>query len=215
MKIECTDIPISWLELERYVLGESRMTDKVSHHLKECDACERTKSGIEKDAREMPALVLPVPSSAAPTRPWWRWTVLLVPAIALLMIWRGQHPETELQPPDSAGVKGDALSLKLVRERGGRLIAPTHHAVGDRFKVLVSCAPGLRWVDLIVSQDGILTGPLSTSLVDCGNNTPMPGAFTLQGGVATVCIQFASEKDQGGLRIKDDAVCIEVQPESP
>ena len=125
------------------------------------------------------------------------------------MFWRSQGSGGQ----SSSGVKGDALSLTLIRERSGLLLAPTHHARGDRFKAQVTCAPGLRLVDLVVRQDGALNLPIPTSLVDCGNATSMPGAFTLEGGVAEVCIQLVSEKDQGRPQVKDDAVCVMVAPE--
>ncbi len=207
MKTQCIGTPISWLELERYVLGESLSAKDVGTHLAECRACEQVKCAIEADERSMPALVIPSPSR--PPRTWWRWAAALVPIALLVVVWRAQQPETR----GNSGVKGDALSLTLVRERSGRLLKPTHHAPGDRFKALVSCAPGLRLVDLVVRQDGALNLPIPTSVVDCGNAIPLPGAFTLEGGVAEVCVQLVSEKDQGEALLRDDAVCRVVAPE--
>jgi hypothetical protein len=209
MRIQCTNTPISWLELERYVLGESLAEDAVRKHLAECDACSQVKCTIEADERSMPALVIPaVPS--APTRAWWRWAAVLVPVALVFVLWRVERPK----PQSVSGVKGDALSLSLVRERGGVLLAPTHHAPTDRFKVFVTCVPGLRLVDLVVRQDGALNLPIPTTLVDCGNAIPIPGSFTLEGGLAEVCIQIVSEKAQGAAVIASDAVCSVVVPES-
>ncbi len=212
MRIQCTSTPVSWLELERYALGESLIEEAVREHLAECDACTQVSCAIAADERSMPALVIPNsahPNSTHPTRAWWKWAAALVPVALLIVFWRSQGSGVQ----SSSGVKGDALSLTLVRERNGVLLAPTHHARGDRFKVRITCAPGLRLVDLVVRQDGALNLPIPTSHVDCGNATPIPGAFTLEGGVAEVCIQLVSEKDQGASQVKDDAVCVVVAPE--
>lgn len=207
MRVQCTNTPVSWLELERYVLGESLIEDAVREHLAECDACTQVSSAIAADERTMPALVIPSP--VQPTRAWWKWAAVLVPVALLLVFWRSPGRGGQ----SSSGVKGDSLSLTLIRERSGVLLAPTHHAPNDRFKAQVTCAPGMRMVDLVVRQDGALNLPIPTSLVDCGNATSMPGAFTLEGGVAEVCIQLVSEKDQGAPQVKDDAVCVIVAPE--
>ena len=208
MRIQCKNTPISWLELERFALGESLNEDSVRNHLAECEACAQVSRAIAADERTMPALVIPRPVEA--TSSWWKWPAVLVPVIALLVLfWQVQRQDSEF----SSGVKGDSLSLILVRERSGVLLAPTHHAPKDRFKVLVTCAPGLRLVDLVVRQDGVLNLPIPTSELECGNATPIPGAFTLEGGVAEVCVQLVSEKDQGRALLKDDATCVRVNPE--
>jgi hypothetical protein len=222
MRIQCTNTPVSWLELERYALGESLIEDAVREHLAECDACTQVSCAIAADERSMPALVIPNSAhrnsahrnsvhqnSVHPTRAWWKWAAALVPVALLLVFWRSQGSGVQ----SSSGVKGDTLSLSLVRERNGVLLAPTHHARGDRFKARITCAPGLRLVDLVVRQDGALNLPIPTSHVDCGNATSIPGAFTLEGGVAEVCIPLVSEKDQGAAQVTEDAVCFVVAPD--
>lgn len=208
MRIQCKNTPISWLELERFALGESLKEAIVRNHLAECEACAQVSSIIASDERTMPALLMPRPVPA--TSLWWKWPAVLVPVVALLVLfWQVQREGSQF----SSGVKGESLSLTLVRERSGVLLAPTHHAPNDRFKVLVTCAPGLRLVDLVIRQDGVLNLPIPTSELECGNATPIPGAFTLEGGVAEVCVQFVSEKDQGTPLLKADAICVRVHPE--
>ena len=95
MRIQCKNTPISWLELERYALGESLKDDAIRNHLAECDACAQVSSSIASDERTMPALLSPRPVQ---TSPWWKWPAVLVPVVALLVLfWQPRVPR-DLHP---------------------------------------------------------------------------------------------------------------------
>jgi hypothetical protein len=77
-------------------------------------------------------------------------------------------------------VTGGELVVSLVRERAGVVTAtPTSFARADRFKVRVTCSPGVADVDVdvVVFQDGEAAWPLAPTRLRCGNQVVVPGAL--------------------------------------
>jgi hypothetical protein len=198
----CIGEPISWLELERHALGESAQAALIDRHLLECASCEGVAKSIELDARRMPALLVPL-SPPRRSSPRWFWLFALLPAAALLLLWL-RVPQIDERAKDGFGTKGGDATMLLIRERDGVLLEPTHFSPGDRFKVEVSCAPGLHQMRVTITQEGQTFSPLPTSKLQCSNQTVLPGAFSLDGGLARVCLTIG---DQG------DPLCVLVEPE--
>ena len=191
--------PISWLRLERYQLSELTGGEglAVERHLRSCEACRRCLARVEEPLALPELAALPV--RAARARASWagrrvRLTLAgtaLAAAAALLLVIRPSGPGVEpTELPRVIAVKGGELALSLVREHAGDVaLDTTRFAVGDRFKVLLTCPPPMRpFVDVVVLQDGQAFFPFSaTQLSECGNERALDGAFTLDGGVALVC----------------------------
>jgi hypothetical protein len=194
------------LELERHTLGESENAAAIDEHLEVCACCCALALRIQHDGRRMPALLVPL---AAPPRPFWRWrwVLALAPAIALLLFYlsvarvEGPTPNTR---EGGGSWKGGDTTITLIRERGGALLEPSHFQRQDRFKVEVSCAPGRYSMQLTVTQDGETFTPLAASTQDCSNRTRLPGAFSLDGGPALVCVTIGRS---------GEPVCQVVEPE--
>lgn len=207
--------PISWLELERYVLGESRRAAELEEHLAECLACGAILQRIRNDERTMPSLMIPVAQEAPRARRWsWRFAMTLAPAAILLMVLLARDRRSD---DSGAGVKGSAPGFSLVRENASRLLRPTHFAEGDRFMAFVTCAPdGSRptYVDLVVEQEGRLYYPIETATIECGNQVPVPGAFSLHGDIARVCLVIEEGRLPARQSIPPDAICLELLPAS-
>jgi hypothetical protein len=202
----CAGQPVSWLTLERHALGElGGPGAAVADHLDACAACRAAMAMIEADRRAMPPLPdLWRAAAARRRRQRGRWggaLAVAVAAAALLFFWQGRRERA----PMVAGVKGDEISLSLVRERGGDVVHdPGGFRPGDRFKVLVTCAADAPvTVELTVEQAGAIDRPLPARLVRCGNSVPLPGAFVITGsepvsicvavGEATECRALAAE----------------------
>ncbi len=199
--MRCIHTPISWLDLERYVLGEASPQQRIAQHLAECEACSAAKQRIIADTRRMPALVM---TSVSPRRHRnWRWGLVAIPALAVLLFLL--LPLKARQGTN--GMKGGETTLTLVRERNGVLLKPTHFALGDRFKAFVSCPPGRQYAQLVVAEGGTLSYPLKASPIECGNQVPLPGAFSLQGGRLRVCVVLTREATQQRV-LPDDAICL-------
>jgi hypothetical protein len=206
MRRPCIGQPISWLELEHYALGESVDANATAQHLDACTSCDALVQSIRDDKRRMPALLVPL---ATPRPPWfrWRWALVLAPALALLLFWLVPHGVGESNHKavhNDTGWKGGSATMTLIREREGVLLEPTHFAPEDRFKVEVSCAPGRHSMQVAIVQDSETFFPLPTSMQDCGNHTLLPGAFSLDGGPALICVSVG----QSG-----ESVCQMLNPE--
>jgi hypothetical protein len=96
-----------------------------------------------------------------------------------------------VQPRTSSGAKGGELALELVRvDTAGRQLDASRFAPDDRFKVLVTCAPGSETrAALVVFQDGETSLAIEPQpLAACGNRRALEGAFQLRGGPAEVCV---------------------------
>ncbi len=206
MRPPCIDEPISWLELEEHALGESKNAAAIEAHLDHCASCGALAARIRSDERSMPGLLVPL---SAPTRPFWRWRwiLALAPALALLVFWITIPGAGEPSLDRSHGLrgwKGGDATITLIREREGALLEPSHFAPRDRFKVEVSCAPGRYAMQLTITQDGETFLPLAKSTQECSNHTLLPGAFSLDGGPAQICVTI------GAIR---DPLCQVVHPE--
>ena len=200
MKSQCISVPVSWLALEQHALGESAQAQMIEQHLAKCGACQATMVSIRHDERRMPALHVPAlpPARCA----WsWRWALALAPALAILVFVMNRPRE---DAGHDYGAKGGDASMLLIRERDGQLLEPTHFTEGDRFKVQLSCAPGLREVLVAVTQDGETLHPLPAGPVHCGNQVMLPGAFSLAGGAAEVCVRIEN---------RAGALCARLLPE--
>jgi hypothetical protein len=205
----CIDQPISWLRLEMFALDKRDAT--IAQHVAACPACARCLSDIEGDVVALRPLAVPE------RRPGWRWLRLGAPAFALaaaaivlLIVWRDRDPRRE----DIAyGVKGVGdVVLGIVRERADvtrddvRSFAP-----GDRFKVVITCAPGPSvWLQLFVEDGRTTDHPLPPARVACGNRVAMPGAFSITGSARNrVCIRVSAADSADDARI----ACLTLVPE--
>jgi hypothetical protein len=192
-------VPVSWLRLERYAIGELDPVERteIAGHLAACGRCQARAELIAGDAaRELPPLpAAPVAprAPAAPRRPRWpSWlaVVLAASAVVLLVVRFGPAGEPRIGGRRIA-VKGGDVTVELVRERDGSIAwEPTSFSTGDRFKLLLSCAPPLRvYADLVVLQSDGAAFPGAASFIGCGNRVPLPAPFRITGaGGATICV---------------------------
>jgi len=121
-------------------------------------------------------------------------------------------------------VKGDGLAFTLVREDEA-VITETGgtYRDGERFKALVTCAPGAKMsFDLAVFDRGDAAFPLLPSAdLACGNSIPLRGAFRVTGREpATVCLlwQSGGAIDRDAVRrtppaLLPNALCKTLEPE--
>jgi len=137
-------------------------------------------------------------------------------ALALLLVWPRDHQRAA----NIASIKGVGdVTLGLVRERDGAIREDaTTFARGDRWKVVVTCAPGHgTWVDVAVVEAGTKSAdhPLAAAHVACGNRVVVPGAFELTGKVANrVCVRIAADVAPArDILGGDDTACVTVSPE--
>jgi len=207
----CIGEPISWLRLEQAALG---VTDAARDaHLAACPACRACLDDIRKDIVALPMLTVPDRKKLA----WWRWAMPamgLAAAAAILVLVLRPHARAE----EVAVVKGVGdVEIGLVRERAGTIRddSPTTFKPGDRWKVIVTCAPGVAaWLDVAVLEQGTHTPdyPIAPAHLTCGNRVVLPGAFTLTGTQPNrVCVYGAADERRAG--IPDEAGCITVRPE--
>lgn len=210
--IACIGEPISWLRLEMFAAG--RPTDReTGAHLASCSSCQSMLEEIRRDLVALPVLVMP---AAAPRRAsWWTWFVpalglAAAAAIALLILapWRGTTERRE----DTVAVKGvGEVIIDVVRERAGVIRDDVRsYAVGDRWKVVVTCPPaGSATFAVGVTESGRaeIDRPLEPATLACGNRVVLPGAFTLNGTQPNrVCVTITSREDRG-------RACVTIRPE--
>lgn len=187
----CIGEPISWPRLERFArTGDAA----IQAHVDACPACARCLDEIRRDVVALPVLVVPERA-----RRRWVWFAMpafaLAAAVVVLLLLR--RDETR---PDVGGVKGGALAIELVRERGGQTQEGARTFLpGDRWKVLVTCAPGAKTIDVTVADGLTVDRPLAPSQIECGNRIALPGAFSLTGDRPNrICVETA---------------CVTIQPE--
>lgn len=199
----CVGTPISWLVLEQLALDElpAARAAEVRAHLDGCDVCRRCAARVADREVALAPLVVPAGVRAEPRRPWWRRPVFaggmaaVVAAAAVLLLWlrTGKDGQPVAQPPNwpskRVQVKGGELALALVGERAGAVRTdPVSFRDGDRFKVMVTCPPGRRVVDVAVVQSGAVFWPLAAQTIGCGNKVVLKGAFRVDGrGAIRVC----------------------------
>jgi hypothetical protein len=210
----CIGEPVSWLRLERFALGAP--DPGIASHLAACPACARCLEQIRGDAIVLPPLALPAarPAPARPARRRWLAPVFAAAAAAaIVLVFVRYRPAPGDEPVrDLIGVKGvGEVTLELVRERAGVIrFDAASYAPGDRWKVVVSCAPrASAWIDVSVA-DGVTTDhPLAPAQVACGNRVVVPGAFTITGSRPNrVCARIAAAPDA-----EAGSACLTVAPE--
>jgi hypothetical protein len=145
---------------------------------------------------------------ARPVRPvrrrWWPALAfaagLAAIAFALFVV---IGPSESKLAETSRGVDRDVVSVKgvgevrieLVRERAGEIrYDALLFARGDRWKVIVTCAPSADvWVEISVNDGVTIDRPIPPAQLICGNRVVVPGAFTITGiGAHRVCARIAS-----------------------
>jgi anti-sigma factor RsiW len=201
-------VPVSWLRLERYALGElaERERAEIAGHLAGCARCRACADQIANDARgELPALPAtaaatapaPVLPFVPPRRRWridWRQALAATAVAAVILavvVQVHEQPGGTGAGPRVVAVKGGDVAIELVRERDGSVAwEPTSFAARDRFKLLLTCPPPLQLhADLVVLQDDGPAFPSAPSVIACGNRIPVPSAFRITGsGAATICV---------------------------
>jgi len=201
--LACIGEPISWLRLERYALAGGDTT--IREHVDACAACRHCLDEIQRDVVALPVLAVP-----AKRRRWWRFAVpsfgvLAAAALILLLLLRPRAPHGE----NVVTVKGvGKVIVDVVRERAGTIRDDVRtFKPGDRFKVIVTCAPTHEvTLDVAVQETGATQPdrPLAKALLVCGNRIAVPGAFSLTGDKShRVCV-----------RISDQATaCLTLAPE--
>jgi hypothetical protein len=206
--LACISEPISWLRLERYAIGGGDA--RIREHVDACPACKHCLDEIQRDVVALPPLQV---SGAAPKRKWWHvalpaFGALAAAAIILLLL----RPREPARRENVVNIKGPGeVIIDVVRERGGVVRDDVHtFKAGDRFKVIVTCAPSHSVsLDVEVREDGVTQPdrPLAPAQIVCGNGVVMPGAFELTGDKQhRVCAQVTSAEDHG-------KACLTLSPE--
>lgn len=220
----CIGEPISWLRLEQFAL--SRRDAAVSDHVAACPACRACLDEIERDVVALAPLAVP---ETKPRRRWWTFAVpaglALAAAAILLLVLRPRDSATTL-PPDVTSIKGvGRVEVDVVRARGDVTRDDVRTFVaGDRWKVVVTCAPERAatpvWVDVFVLEHGAgtLDYPLAPAQIACGNAIPLPGAFEISGTAQNdICVRLSSEESRpprmGGKPGDPGVACVTVAPE--
>jgi hypothetical protein len=150
---------------------------------------------------EAPIALAPLPATVRAPGLLERWqkywfgagaVTLAAAAAILLIVLRPARPlpvAAPEPPPARVAVKGGELAIELVREHAGSTATdPARFADGDRFKVLLTCPPGERPVDVMVEQDGVRGFPLAARTIPCGNRVALEGAFSISGSWAPVTV---------------------------
>ncbi|HEY0991708.1 MAG TPA: hypothetical protein VGD80_31865 [Kofleriaceae bacterium] len=137
--------------------------------------------------------------SAQPGQRWWPAVALAAAALVAIAVLAPVISPSS--PPGSAplgvvAVKGIGdVRLELVRERAGEIRRDAStFARGDRWKVIVTCAPRTStWVEVSVSDGATSDHPIAPAQLACGNRVVVPGAFAITGiGANRVCVRIAA-----------------------
>ena len=201
--IACIGEPISWPRLERFV--QTRADAVIAAHVADCPACQQCVDEISRDVVALPPLVI---AAAAPRRTRWWWFALPAFAVAAIIV-LVMRPQP--RPANVASIKGVGdVTLGLVRERGGMILEDaTTFTRGDRWKLVLTCAPGHATsvaVDVVEAGSTTADHPLAPAQIACGNRVVVPGAFELTGTVANrICVRVTNDGDT-------DRACITVTP---
>ncbi len=232
--LTCIDTPISWFKLDRRFTGELGPAEgaRIENHLQQCHACRTSWDDIQTTTRELRPLDAPSsPSeSLAEQLKRWLWPAALVPALAaiVIVVLIGRQQPGDVGTLQGAGglVKGGKPTLSLLREhRGDVATDPGVYVSGDRFRILVSCdSPETSEWDVVVYQDGQAFFPFdSGQTMDCGNETPIPGAFRVTGSSpVTICLVLGQPLPQRNAleapspeNLSENAVCQQVSAAGP
>ncbi|HEX4335358.1 MAG TPA: hypothetical protein VH062_05560 [Polyangiaceae bacterium] len=222
-------VPVSWLRLERYHLGELSPEDAAEVE-RALATDPETRACLDEIRR--PVVLRPLPEPPSVVRSWrgsarqrWAAVSFAVAAAASIALFVGTRGAVDHGvPPRSVHVKGGDVAISLVRERAGAIdTAPSTFAEGDRFKVLITCPPALDGgFDVVVFQDGAASFPFDApETLACGNDVPFPGAFTVTGAdPATVCVTWGRESELRGAvqrsglaAARGSSVCATLSPE--
>lgn len=138
--------------------------------------------------------------------------VVAIAVIAIVIIAPGESSPPGAAPLGVVAVKGVGdVRLELVRERAGEIRRDAStFARGDRWKVIVTCAPSAStWVEVSVSDGATSDHPIAPAQLVCGNGVVVPGAFTLTGiGANRVCVRVAVVRGAPAA-----TACTTVRPE--
>jgi len=193
----CIGMPISWLRLERYqagdIAGDERET--IAKHLASCEACAECLRRIESDNREPPALpavhkksgVVVQLRRAAP----WIGALAIAAAVLLLIRKPTTDPQPQVDMPPGVRIKGGDISFSLVNADDTVFEGGAVYRDGDRFKVIMTCPPGMRGgFDVVVYEGNEAAFPLEAPRgIACGNGVAIPGAFRATGAdKMTLCL---------------------------
>lgn len=198
--------PLSYLLLERYVLGEltNEEAAEVAALLLRSPQDRAVYESILKDPCVLPDIEFDV-SGLARARTLARTvkrggllaacggTLAAVVACGLLWWSRG----TEIFPytgaaSDPVAVKGGEVALSILGQWSGA--NPPFRQEGEALKLRVTCPPGtLQHPLVVVRQQGEEFWPLpALETFGCGNLRPWPGAFTVSGEApAELCLSWS------------------------
>ncbi len=225
----CSAVPISFLRLERYALGEVDASEReqIMAHLSSCTLCRSCFDELQTSALTLP----PLPARSATRKParvrrlFWSITGgALAAAAALLLMTRPAPDASKPRAAADNATKGGELTLSLVRQHAGNSARdPALFAPGDSFSAQVTCPPQAdqAW-DLVVFQAGQAFFPLQpTAALVCGNHLSLPGAFTLSGSTpASVCVVLSNRvgvdrtelRRRGPAGLPATSACVIVAP---
>jgi hypothetical protein len=225
----CTGVPVSWLRLERYQLGELAEDQRreVAEHLAACPACAACAASIEADeATALPPKIgrEPARSQKSPVRRIFAVAASMAAAAAVALAFghTWQTRSTEVAS-ETSRVKGGSVAFTLVRDDGVRMVeASGVFRDGDRFKALVTCPPSMtaRFDVAVFDAEGV-SFPLSAGETQaCGNDVPLPGAFRLTGPTGEkVCLVWDEDGsvDRETLRrtrtpVEGRSICKDLMP---
>jgi len=223
----CKGTPISWLRLERYQAGEiaGDERDAIAKHLSACSACAECLRRIESDNRELPPLpvVEKKRNNVFELRRVLPWASAFAIA-ALILLYIGRQKPTEPTPdmPPGVRIKGGEVSFALVNADDTVFEGGAVYRDGDRFKVILTCPPGMRGgFDVVVYEGNEAAFPLEPARsISCGNGVAIPGAFRATGTERmNVCVVWdeSGAVDREALRHAvpaqiPHAVCKELLP---
>jgi hypothetical protein len=242
MSALCRNEPVSFLRLERYLLGELAEHERVRvhAHLGECAACRSCFDELIATEVQLPSLlpttvdrlasplpdIVPIDRSRAVRHvAFARWSVggatLALAAAMFLMLHVGE--DRVVLPSATTRIKGGELALVLVRERDGDIARdPTVFDARDRIEASVSCPPSAApaYWDFVVLQAGRAFFPLRNAApISCANDVALPGAFRLTGkDSATVCIVLSDrvldrhQLSRGAAAFPKSTACLTLSP---
>jgi hypothetical protein len=184
---KCRGTPISFLVLERYLLGDLDVPkrESVRQHLEGCPACATALGELEHDTRAFSLPEAPRESQllrfTRTMSPFAGAGASLALAAATLLYLRPHEDGEEASLMRSKGA-GVVLSLE---SEDGALEAGTPPAVsprGSALRAFVTCPANLHVTfQLVVFDDSGASSPIAPASVACGNRVALPGAFRLTG----------------------------------
>lgn len=189
----------SWLELERWALGELDGEDaaRVERALSEDEAVAAAHRQIIAPRPALKPLgPLPERRSLLRRRPWWVPALAATAAAAGLVVAIQGTDEPDDPRERTKGAPRRPV-VTLVAERDGRLReAPTRVSTADRLRLLATFdGPEPLAYDVVVVEETLTSFPMPRgSVLPRGNRVPLEGAFRLDAtGRVRVCLIAAPE----------------------